>query len=157
MSRCKLHGQCKNGTCLCVTGWNGRHCTIQVQCSPSPSPSPSPPFPSVYNVHMTLSILPITIGDHCIFSTQCVHIICSHVFTQCVYSMCSPNMFSLCVHSMCSLNMFTQCVHQSHPQGCPAQCSSNGECRSNFHGERLFGSEKLCLWQFLPKIKSGQK
>ena len=29
--RCKLHGQCKNGTCLCVTGWNGRHCTIQVR------------------------------------------------------------------------------------------------------------------------------
>ena len=27
--RCELHGQCKNGTCLCVTGWNGRHCTIQ--------------------------------------------------------------------------------------------------------------------------------
>ena len=27
--RCSLHGQCKNGTCLCVTGWNGRHCTIQ--------------------------------------------------------------------------------------------------------------------------------
>ena len=48
--RCKLHGQCKNGTCLCVTGWNGRHCTIE---------------------------------------------------------------------------------------GCPAQCSSNGECRSNFHGKKI--------------------
>ena len=29
LCRCELHGQCKNGTCLCVTGWNGRHCTIQ--------------------------------------------------------------------------------------------------------------------------------
>ena len=27
--RCEQHGQCKNGTCLCVTGWNGRHCTIE--------------------------------------------------------------------------------------------------------------------------------
>lgn len=25
--RCNEHGQCKNGTCLCVTGWNGKHCT----------------------------------------------------------------------------------------------------------------------------------
>ena len=31
-----MHGQCKNGTCLCVTGWNGKHCTLQgcpQQCS----------------------------------------------------------------------------------------------------------------------------
>lgn len=27
--RCNEHGQCKNGTCLCVTGWNGKHCTIE--------------------------------------------------------------------------------------------------------------------------------
>lgn len=27
--RCNEHGQCKNGTCLCVTGWNGRHCTLE--------------------------------------------------------------------------------------------------------------------------------
>lgn len=27
--RCNEHGQCKNGTCLCVTGWNGRHCTME--------------------------------------------------------------------------------------------------------------------------------
>ena len=28
--------QCKNGTCLCVTGWNGLHCTLEGcpgQCS----------------------------------------------------------------------------------------------------------------------------
>ncbi len=34
--RCGMHGQCKNGTCLCVTGWNGKHCTIDgcpKQCS----------------------------------------------------------------------------------------------------------------------------
>ena len=29
MFRCEQHGQCKNGTCLCVTGWNGRHCTLE--------------------------------------------------------------------------------------------------------------------------------
>lgn len=27
--RCNEHGQCKNGTCLCVTGWNGKHCTME--------------------------------------------------------------------------------------------------------------------------------
>ena len=27
-SRCEGHGQCKNGTCVCMTGWNGRHCTL---------------------------------------------------------------------------------------------------------------------------------
>lgn len=27
--RCNEHGQCKNGTCLCVTGWNGKHCTLE--------------------------------------------------------------------------------------------------------------------------------
>lgn len=27
--RCNEHGQCKNGTCLCVTGYNGRHCTLE--------------------------------------------------------------------------------------------------------------------------------
>ena len=35
-ARCAMHGQCKNGTCLCVTGWNGRHCTLEgcpSQCS----------------------------------------------------------------------------------------------------------------------------
>lgn len=26
--RCEEHGQCKNGTCICMTGWNGRHCTL---------------------------------------------------------------------------------------------------------------------------------
>ena len=34
--RCAMHGQCKNGTCLCVTGWNGLHCTLEGcprQCS----------------------------------------------------------------------------------------------------------------------------
>lgn len=59
--RCKLHGQCKNGTCLCVTGWNGRHCTIE---------------------------------------------------------------------------------------GCPAQCSSNGECRSNFHGSENNWRLELCTFYF---------
>lgn len=28
-ARCNEHGQCKNGTCLCVTGWNGKHCTLE--------------------------------------------------------------------------------------------------------------------------------
>ena len=27
--RCNEHGQCKNGTCLCVAGWNGKHCTFE--------------------------------------------------------------------------------------------------------------------------------
>jgi len=26
--RCSLHGQCNNGTCTCLPGWNGRHCTL---------------------------------------------------------------------------------------------------------------------------------
>lgn len=29
VTRCADHGQCKNGTCLCVTGWNGKHCTLE--------------------------------------------------------------------------------------------------------------------------------
>ena len=35
-ARCTYHGQCKNGTCLCVRGWNGKHCTLEgcpSQCS----------------------------------------------------------------------------------------------------------------------------
>lgn len=27
--RCNEHGQCKNGSCLCVAGWNGKHCTLE--------------------------------------------------------------------------------------------------------------------------------
>lgn len=27
--RCAEHGQCKNGTCVCSQGWNGRHCTLR--------------------------------------------------------------------------------------------------------------------------------
>lgn len=26
---CNEHGQCKNGTCLCTAGWNGKHCTLE--------------------------------------------------------------------------------------------------------------------------------
>ena len=29
LNSCNEHGQCKNGSCLCVTGWNGKHCTFE--------------------------------------------------------------------------------------------------------------------------------
>ena len=28
-----MHGQCKNGSCICQTGFNGKHCTLPA-CTP---------------------------------------------------------------------------------------------------------------------------